>query len=472
MIKFKFEDIEIPESNPFQNCQLGRQEYATILENIVAYGKDGYVMSLDGAWGSGKTTFAKMWQQQLKNNGFTTIYFNAWEHDYMVDPLVALIGELHKISTNDKLQMSFAKVVANAGKIFSGILPSIGKTIAKKYVGEEAVDIIKDTLSETKKLFQHELDKYKEECDSIETFRLSLANFATDLAPEKPLVFIVDELDRCNPTFAVKVLERIKHLFAIPHIVFVLAIDKEQLCNSICGFYGSDSINAAEYLRRFIDVEYYLPAPDYETFFDYIYNKLGLDDFFMKITRGNGYDTISYQHALKSFPLKLLASKKLSLRQVEKFMLHMRLALQTIPVDYAPYPALIAFLIYLRQYERPLYSDIQSRSMTIQQLMDKLESIIPEELYSSRDKYDTQTERSTVYVVAQLLVAYASDYRGIEWTDLLKETNEEKKQLTFETHLPKDDLEEIITHYSSRNYIVNLEYVVRHIELLCNLQNE
>ena len=41
MIKFKFEDIEIPESNPFQNCQLGRQEYATILENIVAYGKDG-----------------------------------------------------------------------------------------------------------------------------------------------------------------------------------------------------------------------------------------------------------------------------------------------------------------------------------------------------------------------------------------------------------------------------------------------
>lgn len=43
MIKFKFEDIEIPENNPFQNCRLGRQPYATILENIVAYGKEGYV---------------------------------------------------------------------------------------------------------------------------------------------------------------------------------------------------------------------------------------------------------------------------------------------------------------------------------------------------------------------------------------------------------------------------------------------
>lgn len=44
MIKFKFENLEIPEGNPFQNCQLGRHEYATILENIVAYDKDGYVM--------------------------------------------------------------------------------------------------------------------------------------------------------------------------------------------------------------------------------------------------------------------------------------------------------------------------------------------------------------------------------------------------------------------------------------------
>ena len=67
--------------------------------------------------------------------------------------------------------------------------------------------------------------------------------------------------------------------------------------------------------------------------------------------------------------------------------------------------------------------------MTIQQLVDKFESIIPEELFSPRDKYDTTTEHSTVYVVAQMLVAYASDYRGIEWTDLYKETHHGKKLL-------------------------------------------
>lgn len=471
MIKFKLEDLEIPDNNPFKNCELGRQHYANILENIVVNGGSGCVISLDGVWGTGKTTFVKMWQQQLKNKEFSTIYFNAWEHDYMSDPLVALIGELHKLSTNDKLKVSFAKVVAEAGKIFSGMLPALGKAIAKKYMGEEATDVIGDVLSETKNIFQQELDKYKEECDSIETFRHSLADYAADLAPEKPLVFIVDELDRCNPTFAVKVLERIKHLFAIPHIVFVLAIDKEQLCNSICGFYGSDGINAAEYLRRFIDVEYYLPAPDYETFFDYIYNKLGFDDFFMKNTRGNGYDTRSYQHSLKYFPLKLLASKKLSLRQVEKYMLHVRLALQTIPVNYEPCPCLIAFLIYLRQYERPLYSDIQSRSMNIQQLVDNLERIIPVELYSPRDKYDTLTPLSTVFIIAQVLVAYASNHRGIECINLYNKTDGEKIQLTFNSHLPKDNLEEAVKYYSSRSYNVSIEYAVEHIELLCNLQN-
>lgn len=136
----------------------------------------------------------------------------------------------------------------------------------------------------------------------------------------------------------------------------------------------------------------------------------------MKITRDNGFDTRSYQHALKSFPLKLLASKNLSLRQVEKYMLHVRLAMQTIPVNCEPCPGLIAFLIYLRQYEHPLYLDIQIRSMNIQELVDCLERIIPEGLYQQRDEYDRLTPRSTVYTIAQVLVAYALDERGIEWT--------------------------------------------------------
>ena len=153
-------------------------------------------------------------------------------------------------------------------------------------------------------------------------------------------------------------------------------------------------------------------------------------------------------------------------------MLHLRLALQTIPVNYEPCPGLIAVLIYLRQYEHPLYLDIQSRSMGIQKLMDNLEKIIPEELYQQRDEYDKLTPRSTVYTIAQVLVAYAVDERGIEWITLYNKTDDGKIQLTFKSYLPQDVLEEAVEHYSSRNYNVSIGYAVRHIELLCNLQND
>ena len=130
-MQLKIDDIEIPKSNPFQNCELGRKPYADILESLVCNGKGGCVMSLDGAWGTGKTTFVKMWQQQLNNHEFKTIYFNAWEHDYMTDPLVALMGELYNLSINSKIKNSFTKVVAEAEKIFCGIFPSLGKAVIK-----------------------------------------------------------------------------------------------------------------------------------------------------------------------------------------------------------------------------------------------------------------------------------------------------------------------------------------------------
>ena len=471
-MKLRIDNIEIPENNPFQNCELGRQPYANILESVVMNGKDGSVMSLDGAWGTGKTTFVRMWQQQLNNHDFKTIYFNAWEHDYMTDPLVALMGELYNLSIENKAEKTFSKVVAEGGKIFSSIFAALGKAAIKKYVGDEAADIAAGALDETKSIFQKELDKYKEECDSLNAFRTALTDYAESIFSDKPLVFIVDELDRCNPTYAVKVLERIKHLFAIPHIVFVLAIDKEQLCNSICGFYGSDSINAAEYLRRFIDVELYLPTPDYEKFFDYLYSKMGLADYFEKNTGNNGYGARSYEELFHGFPLKFITSKEMSLRQIEKLMIHVRLALQTIPTNYEPCPDLIAFFVYLRQYNHPLYLDIQNRSLEVQELVDRLEDVIPVNLYSERNSYNRVYSHSTIYLVAKILFAYVSDYRGDVKVEFYDEVAEDKIQLKFNTKFPIEEMKNAVKYYSKQFHNVSIDYILRHIELLCRLQND
>ena len=60
-MKFKHSDIEIPREDPFKNCKLNRQPNAIILTQIVQNYSDSFVLSINGEWGTGKTTFMKMW---------------------------------------------------------------------------------------------------------------------------------------------------------------------------------------------------------------------------------------------------------------------------------------------------------------------------------------------------------------------------------------------------------------------------
>jgi len=90
----KSHDIEIPEGNPYQNDALDRQESGEALTKFVLSANDSVVICIDAPWGQGKTTFLRMWEQNLKNKKIPTIYFNAWESDFSDDALVCLIGEV------------------------------------------------------------------------------------------------------------------------------------------------------------------------------------------------------------------------------------------------------------------------------------------------------------------------------------------------------------------------------------------
>jgi hypothetical protein len=72
-------------------------------------------------------------------------------------------------------------------------------------------------------------------------------------------------LTGCRPGFALKLLECIKHLFAVDGMVFVLAMDRQQLRSSVGAIYGT-GIDAEDYLRRFIDWTVRLPLPNWQSF--------------------------------------------------------------------------------------------------------------------------------------------------------------------------------------------------------------
>ena len=104
------------------------------------------------------------------------------------------------------------------------------------------------------------ITKYQEAQSSIAEFRAKLGQMAEALIESNGcnLIVMIDELDRCRPSYAVELLEVAKHLFEVEHIVFALAVNRTQLAHSIRALYGSD-FDAGGYLRRFFDVDFMLP---------------------------------------------------------------------------------------------------------------------------------------------------------------------------------------------------------------------
>lgn len=76
---------------------------------------------------------------------------------------------------------------------------------------------------------------------------------------------MIDELDRCRPSYAVELLEIAKHIFAADRIVFVLAINRDQLAHAVKALYGIE-FDAEAYLRRFFDLDFHLPVPELDDF--------------------------------------------------------------------------------------------------------------------------------------------------------------------------------------------------------------
>ena len=94
LLRLKLLEAEVSTDDPWGDDKLGREEIARRLTNIVSGQTSPFVISLHGAWGTGKTFMLKRWRQKLHNQGFRAIYLNAWEDDFCDDPLLAIVGQL------------------------------------------------------------------------------------------------------------------------------------------------------------------------------------------------------------------------------------------------------------------------------------------------------------------------------------------------------------------------------------------
>ncbi len=393
--------IEIAPDNPFANCKLNREQYANVLTSIVGAYDKGFVLAVNGKWGTGKTTFMDMWRQSLVNQGYKTIYFNAWENDFTSEPMVAILGELKSLTTTES--SIFDNILEKSAKFSSTILPALAKTAATLAGFGGVADAIEKTSEAALSLINNEIEEYDKKKEALSEIKNDLAYFIKENCGDKPLVFIVDELDRCRPDYAVEVLEKIKHLFAVEGVVFVLSIDKEQLSHAICGYYGSEKIDSREYLRRFIDLEYNLPEPDYKQFISHLFKQYNFEVCLNKRVNDTGYifSVLEYYCQKENY----------SLRQLEKIFNHAKVALYALGPNNNYRFGIVLFLITVKEFHSELYKKLISNDTDLRDMATYLDSKFYQILIS-KEQYRNKSQQFLYHLIYPILVLYANNRVG------------------------------------------------------------
>ncbi|NKX35125.1 AAA family ATPase [Alteromonadaceae bacterium A_SAG3] len=258
----------------FDNCAVGRKAYGEFLASFLAEEKDGFVLNLNGKWGTGKTEFLKRLYTHFHNANHPVIYIDAWESDFTDNPLLVVASELiNQLSGQLTVDGSdLDKLKEFLGKFLKGSVILAGSMAGKFFLddaggGRELVKALYE--SSPKELLNFMKKGYSEQVTAVNEVRSQLEHFAEALkkahSRKLPVVVLVDELDRCRPNYAIEMLEVIKHFFNTKNFVFVVATDTEQLQNSINAVYG-EKFESEAYLRRFFDRKSVLSPPDVDKF--------------------------------------------------------------------------------------------------------------------------------------------------------------------------------------------------------------
>lgn len=331
-----------PEIDIFERVALGEG-----LTHLVTFADDPLVIAIDADWGTGKSVFLKMWAGELRKLQIPVIYFDAYANDYVDDAFVSLASEIIRLAqqhknTPRKRVKNLTEKAIGASKI---LLRSAGKIAAKAATlgaldGSEAESLVKemsdDLASDASDLADKYLEKLLTGADerrkTLEDFRSALSELPGLLAKNTkktesgdakvpPLIFIIDELDRCKPPFALDILERIKHVMSVRNVHFVLGVHIDQLCNSVKAQYGRD-IDARTYLQKFIHVTVPLvDTAEHE-------NQSVATKFIQLLSNGMGSAAQSRHVELTNeFMLRYTLRTDLSLRGLEHVYTTLRLAL-------------------------------------------------------------------------------------------------------------------------------------------------
>jgi KAP family P-loop domain len=222
-----------------------------------------FTVGIFGTWGSGKTSLLQLLDAGLKEQCPDTharVQFNAWVHRKEPSMLVPL---LHTI--RDTLQESGVKAFLDSAKKITEILARLGSDLFLK-----AITFGQVSVANLEKLEKKYLERQLAVESELRNLRKKLAEVAAGLGENGRLVLFIDDLDRCQPTDIIDLLESVKLFLDVPNVLVILAMDKEVIDRGIEVRYKDFQFSperkkllGAEYLEKMIQLPVYLfPVAD------------------------------------------------------------------------------------------------------------------------------------------------------------------------------------------------------------------
>ena len=204
---------------------------------------------------------------------YLIFHYNAWENDFYDEPLVAILSvmieKLNHVTSQKSLYDAvidelLKQVSADLLTLVSGIVKEVTKIDAEKIIRRKKGFFRR--IKENTKLSAKEINTLVPLQHTLQEVRNNLKK----LSEKFHIILIVDELDRCLPEYAIKVLERLHHICNEMPVIQILAINKKNLADSISSVFGKNFYNSPysfeltnqfseSYLQKFIDTIIPLP---------------------------------------------------------------------------------------------------------------------------------------------------------------------------------------------------------------------
>jgi GTPase SAR1 family protein len=238
---------------------LGFEDYASVLTNCALSSDTPLSIGIFGDWGTGKTSLMNLIKRNIESTTqqkAVTIWFNAWQYESEMHPVIPLCGA---IIAQFKAQKS---ILGNAFVSLERALRAVAYGFSLKaevgipFMGKVEAELsTKDVISREERL---RTDKILEQSSFYNS--LEMLNEASRHLGDKRVIVFIDDLDRCFPENAVKLLESIKLILYQPNFLFILGLDKKTISSFVSQKYeGFTRTTGDEYLDKLFQIAFFIP---------------------------------------------------------------------------------------------------------------------------------------------------------------------------------------------------------------------